>query len=269
MCKVSIILPTYNRRHCLAGAVESIMRQTYQDYELIIVDDASTDGTEEMIDLLLKSDARIRYIRLEQNAGASAARNAGIREAVGSYIAFQDSDTEWMEEKLEKQVEYLDTLDDSVAMVYSPYQKIYQNHTLIYPALDVPLTEKSGHILPSLLEHPLVDTPTMLVRKDVLEKIGGFDAGMRAVEDYELSIRIAKDYQICITDEVLLLSYDEEDSLSNDIVKYIQYSFYLLRKHRELFKQYDMTITYLNQLSRCAVQHHQLDFYVQCLQEIF
>lgn len=266
MCKVSIVLPTYNRKYCLKEAIDSIMQQTYQNYELIIVDDASTDGTEELIASM--QDERIRYIHLTKNVGCSEAKNAGIRESTGEYIAFQDSDTKWVAQKLEKQVRYLDSLDASVAMVYSPFQKKYQTHTLIYPALDVPLEEKSGYILRFLLEHPLVDTATMMVRKDVLTETGGFDKNMRAVDDYELSIRIAKDYKICILDEILLLSYDSEDSISNDAAVYIQNSFYLLQKHREVFEKYDMTMTYLNQLSQCALKNHQLEFYVQCLQKL-
>ena len=265
LCRVSIVLPVYNRRHCIARAVDSIMEQTFPDYELIIVDDNSADGTGEYIKSL--PDRRIKFIPLSRNVGAGGARNIGIKEAAGEYIAFQDSDTVWMADKLEKLVMYLDSLEDSVAMVYSPYKRIYQDYSIIYPSLDVPLEEKSGHILKNLLEHPLVDTPTMLVRKDVLKELGGFDSHMKALEDYELSIRIAGKYQIGIIDEVLLLSYNESDSISNDSIRYIQNAFYLLKKHKELFKQYDMTMTYLNQLSQYALQYNQLDRYVENLQK--
>lgn len=264
MCKVSIILPTCNRRHCIARAIESVLKQTFQDYELIIIDDASTDGTGEYIQSL--QNRQIKYIPLLQNVGAGAARNIGIEKATGEYVAFQDSDTVWVADKLEKQVAYLDSLETSVAMVYSPYKRIYRDYSIVYPALDVPLEEKSGYMLKYLLEHPLVDTPTMLIRKNVLAELGGFDLHMKALEDYELSIRIAQKYQICIIDEVLLFSYNESDSISNDSVRYIQNAFYLLKKYQNLFRQYDMTITYLNQLSQYALQYNQLDWYVENLQ---
>lgn len=267
MCRVSIILPTYNRGHCIQRAVESVLRQSIHDYELIIVDDASTDDTEEYIRSL--SDGVVRYIRLSQNVGAGAARNAGIRAARGEYIAFQDSDTEWVGNKLEKQLRYMDSQDESVAMVYSPYKMIYTDHILIYPSQDVPMEEKSGNILCSLLEHPLIGTPTMLIRREVMNKLGGFDPAMRALEDYELSIRIAETYKIGIIDEVLLISHNEKDSISNNAEGYIDTSFYLLQKHRSLFDQYDMTMTYLNQLSRYAVRYQLLNYYVKRLQEIF
>lgn len=268
MCKVSIILPTYNRKYCIARAIDSIFHQTYTDYELIIVDDGSTDGTDEYVNALSKKDGRIRYIRSTRNAGAAEARNIGIREAAGRYIAFQDSDTYWVETKLEKQVAYMDTADSMVAMVYSPYKRIYSDYSIIYPSLDIPIEKKSGNILQLLLENPLVDTPTMLVRKEVLNEIGGFDSEMRTLEDYELSIRIAKQYQIHIIDEVMLFSDNKEDSISNDASAYIKNSFYLLQKHKELFKQYDMTMIYLNQMSQYALQYQQLEMYMAYLQKL-
>lgn len=267
MCRISIILPTYNRVHCIARAINSVLEQTWQDYEIIIVDDCSTDGTKEYVQSL--QNQRIKYILLSQNVGVGAARNIGIKEAVGEYIAFQDSDTIWVSDKLEKQVMYLDSLDNSTAMVYSPYKRIYHDYSIIYPGLDVPMEEKNGCILKHLLEHPLVDAPTMLIRKCVLSELGGFDPCMKALEDYELSIRIAQKYQICILDEVLLFSYNEEDSISNDSGRYIQNSFYILKKHRKLFEQYDRVMSYLNDLSKYSVCYQQLELYVKCLQDQF
>lgn len=265
MCRVSIILPTYNRRYCIQRAIDSVLSQTWQDYELIIIDDGSTDGTEEYICSL--TDKRIKYVRLGKNSGVARARNIGIENAAGEYIAFQDSDAEWGKNKLEKQVYCLDSSKQEVAMVYSPYKRIYRDYAIVYPALNVPLEEKSGQIIRYLLEHPLVDTPTMLVRKNVLYEVGGFDPVMSALEDYELSIRIAERYQIHIIDEILVLSYDNEDSISNNAASYIRNSFYLLKKYREVFAKYDMMMPYLNQLSQYAVENHQLEFYVECLQE--
>lgn len=267
MCKVSIILPTFNRKHCIKKAVESVLRQTWQDFELLIVDDASTDGTEEYVRLF--PDGQINYIKLSQNVGASGARNIGIRNARGKYIAFQDSDTQWTDTKLELQVAYMEKADPSVAMVYSPYKRIYQDYSIVYPSFDVPLEEKSGDILPFLLEHPLVDTPTMLVRRSVLDELDGFDDSMRALVDYDLSIRIAQRYRIEIIDEILLLSHHEGDSISNDAAGHIRSSFYILKKHRALFEQYGMSVAFLNQLAEYAMQYQQLELYMECLQQQF
>ena len=103
MPRVSVVIPTYNRAELLKRAIESVLGQTYQDFELIVVDDASMDNTEEMMKDF--SDERIRYIRLKQNSGTSAVpRNTGIKSAKGEYIACHDDDSEWLPQKLEKQV---------------------------------------------------------------------------------------------------------------------------------------------------------------------
>lgn len=96
---VSVVIPTYNRAHLVGRAIQSVLNQTYQDFEIIVVDDGSTDNTEEVVKSF--NDPRIRYIRHDQNRGGSAARNTGIKMARGEYIAFQDSDDEWLPEKLE------------------------------------------------------------------------------------------------------------------------------------------------------------------------
>lgn len=99
---VSIVIPTYNRARFLGRLVRSVLNQTYKNFEVIVADDASTDDTAEIIKTF--KDDRIRYIRHESNAGAAAARNTGIKASRGEYVAFQDSDDEWLPEKLEKQM---------------------------------------------------------------------------------------------------------------------------------------------------------------------
>lgn len=106
--KVSVIIPTYNRAHLIGRAIKSVLNQTYKDFEIIIVDDGSTDKTEEVVKDF--KDERVRYIRREKNKGGSAARNTGIKAARGEYIAFQDSDDEWLPEKLEKQMKAFEAM---------------------------------------------------------------------------------------------------------------------------------------------------------------
>ena len=101
---ISVVLPTYNRARCLSRSINSVLNQTFSNLELIIVDDGSTDNTRELVESF--SDPRIRYI-YQENAGACAARNHGINEALGTYIAFQDSDDEWRKDKLEIQLNAL------------------------------------------------------------------------------------------------------------------------------------------------------------------
>ena len=92
---VSVIIPTYNRAHLVGRAIKSVLNQTYRDFEIIVVDDGSTDNTKDIIKEFQKKDKRIKYIPYEKNKGGSAARNTGIKAAKGEYIAFLDSDDEW------------------------------------------------------------------------------------------------------------------------------------------------------------------------------
>ena len=115
---VSVIIPTYNRAHLVDRAIQSVLNQTYKDFELIIVDDGSTDNTEDIIKEFQKKDERIKYIRHEENRGGSAARNTGIKAAKGEYIAFLDSDDEWLPIKLGRQISEF-TNKSKIALVYT------------------------------------------------------------------------------------------------------------------------------------------------------
>src|SRR5258705_13939604 len=105
MSQVSVVIPTHNRSEFLRSAIASVLGQTYQDFELIVVDDASTDSTAEVV--VSFNDSRIKFIRHQTNQGGSAARNTGIRASKCDYIAFLDDDDEWSPRKLSKQVEVL------------------------------------------------------------------------------------------------------------------------------------------------------------------
>lgn len=101
---VSIIMPSYNTAKYISAAIESILNQTYENWELIIVDDCSTDNTDEILTEYAKKDSRIRYYKNEKNSGAAVARNRALRQAKGKWVAFLDSDDLWEKDKLEKQI---------------------------------------------------------------------------------------------------------------------------------------------------------------------
>jgi glycosyltransferase involved in cell wall biosynthesis len=111
---VSVVLPTFNRAHLLKSALASVLSQTYKNLEIIVVDDASTDDTQQVVAVI--KDHRLRYIRHVATKGGSAARNTGILAAIGSYIAFLDDDDEWYPEKVEAQLEWLDRYDAVLCM---------------------------------------------------------------------------------------------------------------------------------------------------------
>ena len=122
MRKVSVVIPTHNRANLVGRAIQSVLDQTYRDFELIVVDDASTDGTEEVTKAL--NDNRIRYIHHMMNRGASGARNTGIENANGEYIAFLNDDDEWLPEYLDQMISFLEAKDRSIGLVYCPFYRI-------------------------------------------------------------------------------------------------------------------------------------------------
>ena len=120
---VSVIIPTYNRVHTLPVSVESVLRQTYHNLEVIVVDDGSTDKTENYVRGL--TDSRVRYVRNTGQHGPAAARNLGVRLARGEYVAFQDSDDEWHPDKLEKQMPILLNPKERIDIVYCEYARYF------------------------------------------------------------------------------------------------------------------------------------------------
>lgn len=189
MARVSVIIPTYNRFLQLCCAVESVLEQTYEDVEIIVVDDGSTDQTPSAFPQRFPS---VQYIRIEHSGLPSVARNTGVRLAKGAYVAFLDSDDRWVVEKLAQQVAVLDAhpnigLACSNAFVVQGNSERSDTH---YPA---PAMRTRKHTLETLLHENFVITSTAVVRRAVLDRVGLFEETpvLRAVEDYDLWLRIA------------------------------------------------------------------------------
>lgn len=221
----------------LEKSINSVLKQTYTKFELIIVDDGSTDGTEEYIRGI--EDTRIRYIRGEHR-GAAAARNFGIQYAQYDYIAFQDSDDLWVKTKLEKQMRVLTETDDEVALVYCQYEyhSLYGNKMVKWPPDKLIEKECSGDIFQQLLRQNLIGTPTMLLKKKCLEKVGTFYEELPALEDYEFALRIAKNYKIYYVKEPLLQVYESEDSISGGNEAFIVAMCYLINCYKKELLDY-------------------------------
>jgi len=206
MCPtVSIILPTYNRTQLLSQAIESVLDQTYRDFELIVVDDGSEKDTEPVVDTF-DEWGNIRYIRHKTNKGASAARNTGIEAATGEYIAFIDDDDEWLPTKLEKQVELMDNSSTGVGLIYCwmdyyeyPDKKIREVH----PTL-------SGDIFEEMLDRQRIgNSSTLLVRAEIVENVGLFDTSLPRGNDGDFIRRITKKYKVDYVPEALVKYYTE------------------------------------------------------------
>ena len=159
---ISVVIPTYNRAELLLRSIKSIQNQTYMNWELIVVDDGSTDGTEQIISNL--DDSRIRYMRNEENIGAAASRNRGVSLAKNDYIAFQDSDDVWRCDKLQRQMEYL-CENKEFDMVYCSFLKHYNDgRETVVPNKQVGAREGNMHT--TLLINNVIGTPTILMKKD-------------------------------------------------------------------------------------------------------
>jgi len=226
---VSIIIPTYNRAHLIGQAIQT--NQTYQDLEIIVVDDGSSDNTEDVVRSL--KDERIRYIRHEKNKGATAARNTGIKAAKGDYIAFQDSDDEWLPQKLEKQMNVFETVSPKVGVVYTGFLRIENDKKEYIPYSWV--TQKEGDIHRELLKGNFIGTPVLLVRKECFEKAGMFDERLPRLQDWELVLRLSKYYDFKFVDEPLLKSPYMPDSISSSEKAWIKALKLILSKHLDDF----------------------------------
>lgn len=227
---VSVIMPSYNRKETIGRAIQSVINQTYQNWELIIVDDASADDTEEAVNSF--KDGRIIYLRNEVNRGANYSRNKGIRNASGEYIAFLDSDNTWRQDKLEKQTKLIRCGTD---MVYSAYNFYNGNNCRKLPVLNYPVDFYDRRLCEVLTECNVVDTSTIIVRKSFLDEIGLFDEEMPRHQDYELAVRIAEHGTVQYIDEALADVYRMKQSISNNHKALFKSIVLMLKKHRGFF----------------------------------
>ncbi len=212
MPKVSVIIPTYNRADLILEAIESVTAQTFKDYEIIIVDDGSTDSTAAVLEQLINSGT-INYV-YQNNQGESAARNHAMRLAQGQYYAFLDSDDLFLPTKLEKQVAYLDA-HVSVGLVHSLYRKFSETET------DLGVRDTSriqGNVYPEILLDwsVLMAVPCVLVRAKVIAEVGGFDEQMRWGPDLDLWRRISRQYAFGVIPEVLSKIRVHSGNISGD-----------------------------------------------------
>lgn len=225
MSKVSVIIPTYNRTSFLNRAIQSILNQTYQNFELLVVDDASTDNTEDVVKSF--NDNRIQYLRHNENRGLSAARNSGIEVARGKYVSFLDDDDEFLPQKLEKQINKFEPLPSSTGVVYSGFCYVDKNG---HEVLKVIPTFR-GNIYAILLKYNICAVITPLIRKDCFQKAGLFDESLHSLQDWDLWIRISKYFEFDFVADVLAKYYVHGKQMSVDVNTRIRDREALLKKH--------------------------------------
>jgi ADP-heptose:LPS heptosyltransferase/glycosyltransferase involved in cell wall biosynthesis len=248
---VTIIMPTYNRAYILEKSIRSVLNQSFKDFEFIVVDDCSSDNTAELIASIQREDARLKYIKAEAKRGAPHARNIGIAAAQGTLIAFQDSDVEWFPQKLERQVNLLRSCPDQVGVVYTGFYKVYSDRKVYIPR--GPVSKLEGHILPRLLWGNFVDTPSSLVRKECFLKSGTFDESLPRLQDWDLFIRIAQNYEFKLINEALYNSDNLKDSISSNPDSLLKARQIIIKKYALLFKK-SGAVPYLGTMVRANIK---------------
>jgi len=209
---VSVIIPTYNRAEYVFEAIQSVLDQTYSNREIIVIDDGSTDETQERLSGL---QGQVK-IRCTKNRGPAAARNHGIRFASGEYVAFLDSDDVWLPEKLGLQIPLLEARRE-VGLVYSDAYRIYENTGVTEKDTEFTrLKPHSGRIFQPLFQENFIHTSTAVVRRRCLDDVGLFDESGRfsVGEDYDLWLRIATRYEIDYINKPLIKYRDHSTNIS-------------------------------------------------------
>ena len=194
---VSVIIPTYNRGWAIKEAVDSVLAQDFTDFELIVVDDGSTDNTQDILNSY-KEDIIVLH---QGNKGVSAARNRGIASASGQYIAFLDSDDLWLPQKLSTQVDFFNANPE--ALICQTEEKWIRNGIFVNPKKRH--RKLSGNIFEQSLYLCLVSPSAVMMKRSLFEKAGMFDETLSACEDYDMWLRVSCRYPVYLIDTPLII----------------------------------------------------------------
>jgi glycosyltransferase involved in cell wall biosynthesis len=226
--KVSVIIPTHNRSAFLRSAIISVLNQTFQDFEIIIIDDASKDDTRKVITSF--NEARIRGIHNQASKGAAGSRNIGVTNAQGEYIAFLDDDDEWLPAKLERQARLLDDSPPEVGGICTGRLVVEKASGRVWPV------ENHEHC--DLSKRNFITTSSLLLRRRCFDECGLFDDEMPTGSDYDMWIRISKRFSFKIIGDNLVTYHVHDDCLTWDYAKKIRGIEMLLAKYDSVFRQH-------------------------------
>jgi cellulose synthase/poly-beta-1,6-N-acetylglucosamine synthase-like glycosyltransferase len=221
---VSAIIPTYNCAHLLPQAIESAIDQSHKLREIIVVDDGSTDNTEECIHPFL---SQIRYIK-QENRGLAGARNRGIRESTAAFVAFLDADDIWLFEKTEKQLSAFRSSPD-VALTFTDAQVLSPTGKTM-PTFMFGKGAREGYVFDLLLRSSFILPSTAMIRRSCFEDVGLFDEGLICVEDLDLWLRICRKYPVKMVAEPLAVWRRQEDGLTAKITNMANGTIQVYRK---------------------------------------
>lgn len=217
---ISVVIPAYNRADVLPRSMGSVLAQTLSPLEVIVVDDASTDETERVV--REAGSELVRYVRQPERAGAQAARNRGIRESRGDWIAFQDSDDEWLPDKLERQVALI---DDQWTVVHG---------SAVVPGRADPMPRRRipADALDALLRGPAPFLQAMLVSRTALDRIGGLDEDVPAYQEWDTSIRLAHFCRFVAPEDPVFVYHRSANAISKSPLVAVRGYEHVIDKHR-------------------------------------
>ncbi|WP_034671270.1 glycosyltransferase family 2 protein, partial [Ectobacillus panaciterrae] len=214
---VSVVIPTYNREHQIEKTIKSVLRQTYSNFEIIIVDDASIDNTEDVVKSI--SDNRIKFIKLKENSQGTRPRNIGIQESIGDYIALLDSDDEWVPTKLEKQLQFIkDYNEDNIMCFTDLIRKSERNEEIIK---NKPLRDKEDIMDYIFIGNNLVQTSTFLfpskIGKETL-----FNPTLKKHQDWDFCLRLRENSVkfLLFPEPLTIYSVEEREGRISNNAKY-------------------------------------------------
>lgn len=231
---VSVIIPVHNREKYIIRSIKSVLNQTYKELEIIVVDDASTDKTAELIREIYDKDVCVSLIRNSYKIGANASRNKGINIARGKYIAFQDSDDMWYPNKLEKQMELLNEEKSDFIYCRVKRKHLSSGKEYIFPKDKLDL---SKDITYQFLHSCMAMTPSIVVKKACFDEVP-LTADMMRFQEWDFVIEMSMKYKISFYDEVLMEANVLDDSVSSDMSMGLKYISMLYDKHKMLIDKY-------------------------------
>ena len=217
---VSVIIPTFNRAHVLGKCIDSVLNQSYQNLEVIIIDDGSTDNTKSVLSHY-KDHIKVIY---QNNSGVSSARNTGVANANGKYIAFLDSDDSWHKDKLKIQLEKFENNNIALMACNAELVDITGNKTILY---DDSIPEFSILEFFDVYCHPYLGIPNVVLLKDVFDEMNGFNEELKTAEDIDLFLRVALKYNVGLVNNILTEIHVSNDSISAGMDSYIDNIFVL------------------------------------------
>lgn len=237
---VSVIIPTFNRAHMIKKTIESVLEQSFEDWELIIVDDASSDNTEEIVQNYIKNDSRLSYIRHDMNMGGSAARNSGIGKSNGNFIALLDDDDRWHPDKLKLQINLFNKYQDS-GLIYSGFNYVdYITGTVIKKVMP----EYQGNLKSVLLKKNIIGSPTPLIKKECFKYSGLFDVNLFSCQDWDMWLRISMSHTFRFVNESLADVTMHGRQISSDLKSKIKSRQQIIVKHYDELKKYPSILSY-------------------------